>query len=224
MLYGLHMRHTRTPSTFNTMSVFNSSQRFPTRQTAPANRGPKIVYDFASFRDQMSADPHAISRLFHDNEGWESQVWSGQELKSPFRALWGAEMEGLSRRISGNRAKDVSIREVTNHINASLHARGLKVVSENTVTSNLRFAAKYLNHALDLSLRIDTKTGTVRLIDEYEAQDHLKLMLNKKAKHDKELAASLRHSRVMGIDTEHLLQDHAANTGLTLALTPSSAE
>ena len=107
---------------------------------------------------EMEENIHALSDRMLKDPSWESFVWNGTFLTSPMMALRGAEKHGL------NQNKPIPIADIVNSVNNYLTSLGKKTITDNSVLSNLKKAAKYLNTAYNLVLRPDTLNMTVTLL------------------------------------------------------------
>lgn len=107
---------------------------------------------------EMEENIHALSDRMLKDPSWESFVWNGTFLTSPMMALRGAEEHGL------NQNKPIPIANIVNSVNNYLTSLGKKTITDNSVLSNLKKAAKYLNTAYNLVLRPDSLNMTVTLL------------------------------------------------------------
>ncbi len=107
---------------------------------------------------EMEENIHALSDRMLKDPSWESFVWNGTFLTSPMMALRGAEEHGL------NQNKPIPIADIVNSVNNYLTSLGKKTITDNSVLSNLKKAAKYLNTAYNLVLRPDSLNMTVTLL------------------------------------------------------------
>ena len=73
-------------------------------------------------------------------------------------ALRGAEEHGLYNN------KSIPIANIVNSVNNNLTSLGKKTITDNSVLSNLKKAAKYLHTAYNLVLRPDNSTMTVTML------------------------------------------------------------
>ena len=107
---------------------------------------------------EMEASKHALSDRMLKDPSWEPFVWNGTFLTSPMMSLRGAEEHGL------NQNKPIPIADIVNSVNNYLTSLGKKTITDNSVLSNLKEAAKYLNTAYNLVLRPDSLNMTVTLL------------------------------------------------------------
>ena len=107
---------------------------------------------------EMDKNFHALSDRMLKDPSWESFVWNGTFFSSPMMALRGAEKYGL------NQNKPIPIADIVDSVNNYLESLGKKTITDNSVLSNLKKAAKYLNTAYNLVLRPDSLNMTVTLL------------------------------------------------------------
>ena len=109
-------------------------------------------------KKEMDQNQHALSDRMLKDPSWESFVWNGTFLTSPMMALRGAEEHGLYNN------KSIPIANIVNSVNNNLTSLGKKTITDNSVLSNLKKAAKYLHTAYNLVLRPDNSTMTVTML------------------------------------------------------------
>jgi hypothetical protein len=134
----------------------------------------------------MNENNHELSDLIIDDPSWESFAWNGVILTSPLMALRGAEslkylpdgtviVEPFPRNPDGNLVyknakglydnKAIRIADIVNQVNKKLLELGKKTITDQSVLSNLKKAAKYLHTAYNLVLRPDSTHMTVTLLN-----------------------------------------------------------
>ena len=107
---------------------------------------------------EMEENIHALSDRMLKDPSWEYFVWNGTFLTAPMMALRGAEEHGLYNN------KSIPIANIVNSVNNNLTSLGKKTITDNSVLSNLKKAAKYLHTAYNLVLRPDNSTMTVTML------------------------------------------------------------
>ena len=112
-----------------------------------------------ALKAKMDENQHALSDMMLDDPSWEYFVWNGVMLTSPMLALRGAEEHGLYKN------KPIPLANIVNSNNNQLIELGKKTITDNSVLSNLKKAAKYLNTAYNLVLRPDSSNMTVTLLN-----------------------------------------------------------
>ena len=109
-------------------------------------------------KKEMDQNQHALSDRMLKDPSWEYFVWNGTFLTAPMMALRGAEEHGLYNN------KSIPIANIVNSVNNNLTSLGKKTITDNSVLSNLKKAAKYLHTAYNLVLRPDNSTMTVTML------------------------------------------------------------
>ena len=164
-----------------------TSITFPMREKKPQQIGNYLLATKTpkQLKAEMDENNHALSDLIIDDPSWESFAWNGVMLTSPLMALRGAEslkylpdgkviVEPFPRNSDGNLVyenakglydnKAIRIADIVNQVNKKLVELGKKTITDNSVLSNLKKAAKYLNTAYNLVLRPDSTYMTVTLL------------------------------------------------------------
>ena len=164
-----------------------TSITFPMREKKPQQIGNYLLATKTpkQLKAEMDENNHALSDLIIDDPSWESFAWNGVMLTSPLMALRGAESlkylpdgkviaEPFPRNSDGNLVHEnakglydnqpIRIADVVNQVNKKLVELGKKTITDNSVLSNLKKAAKYLNTAYNLVLRPDSTYMTVTLL------------------------------------------------------------
>lgn len=197
----------------------------PTRNLAKASLGPKIDIDPVALENTLSqASGHGLTELMMEAEGWQQHVWTKFDLSAPMRALYVAEELGLLQRSSGDRARNIPVQDITNEINRILVSKGRKAISVNTVTSNLRHAAKWIHCALDLYLQPDPRMQTVRFVDDYEIADLCEKHIKKAEVQLRGYRNSLAHLEAQNRDTTEIRALMQEKSGLLIALPQSTSQ
>lgn len=181
------------PLATNTMPI-----TLPRRDKAAAKVGPRLEISPLDLKNQMQ-DVHGLSAILCAAESWEPFAWKGNDLSAPLRALYVAESRGLLQR-RADRAVDVLIADITADINGYLQSFGKNPVSENSVLSNLRTAALYLNAALGVSLVPDRKAMTVRIVDGYETAENIERYFRQIEGKISKLNQQVEHARNCGYE------------------------
>ena len=137
-----------------------TSTTFFMREKKPQQIGNYLLDEITpkQLKADMEQNKHALSDRMLKDPSWEYFVWNGTFLTSPMMALRGAEEHGL------NQNKPIPIADIVNSVNNYLTSLGKKTITDNSVLSNLKKAAKYLNTAYNLVLRPDSLNMTVTLL------------------------------------------------------------
>ncbi len=137
-----------------------TSTTYPMRERKPQQMGNYLLDEITpkQLKAKMDENPHALSDMMLNDPSWEYFVWNGVMLTSPMLALRGAEEHGLYKN------KPIPLANIVNSNNNQLIALGKKTITDNSVLSNLKKAAKYLHTAYNLVLRPDTSNMTVTLL------------------------------------------------------------
>ena len=138
-----------------------TSTTYPMREKKPQQMGNYLLDQITpkALKAKMDENQHALSDMMLDDPSWEYFVWNGVMLTSPMLALRGAEEHGLYKN------KPIPLANIVNSNNNQLIALGKKTITDNSVLSNLKKAAKYLNTAYNLVLRPDSLNMTVTLLN-----------------------------------------------------------
>ena len=137
-----------------------TSTTYPMRERKPQQMGNYLLDEITpkQLKADMDQNQHALSDRMLKDPSWEYFVWNGAFFTSPMMALRGAEKHGL------NQNKPIPIADIVNSVNNYLTSLGKKTITDNSVLSNLKKAAKYLNTAYNLVLRPDSLNMTVTLL------------------------------------------------------------
>ena len=138
-----------------------TSTTYPMREKKPQQMGNYLLDQITpkALKAKMDENQHALSDMMLDDPSWEYFVWNGVMLTSPMLALRGAEEHGLYKN------KPIPLANIVNSNNNQLIELGKKTITDNSVLSNLKKAAKYLNTAYNLVLRPDSSNMTVTLLN-----------------------------------------------------------
>ena len=137
-----------------------TSTTYPMRERKPQQMGNYLLDQITpkALKAKMDENQHALSDMMLEDPSWEYFVWNGTFLTSPMMALRGAEEHGLYEN------KPIPLANIVNSNNNQLIALGKKTITDNSVLSNLKKAAKYLHTAYNLVLRPDSSNMTVTLL------------------------------------------------------------
>ena len=163
------------------MSSINpmTSITFPMREKKPQQKGNYLLDEITpnTLKLKMKENNYELSDRLKNDPSWESFVWNGVMLTSPLMALRGAE--SIKYLPDGQKTKDpekfkiakglydnepIFIADVVNEVNLYLGSLGKKTITDQSVLSNLKKAAKYLHTAYNLVLRPDSLNMTVTLL------------------------------------------------------------
>ena len=133
---------------------------YPMREKKPQQIGNYLLVHITpkDLKKEMDQNQHALSDRMLKDPSWEYFVWNGTFLTAPMMALRGAEEHGLYNN------KSIPIANIVNSVNNNLTSLGKKTITDNSVLSNLKKAAKYLHTAYNLVLRPDNSTMTVTML------------------------------------------------------------
>ena len=137
-----------------------TSTTYPMRERKPQQMGNYLLDQITpkALKAKMDENQHALSDMMLEDPSWEYFVWNGTFLTAPMMALRGAEEHGLYNN------KSIPIANIVNSVNNNLTSLGKKTITDNSVLSNLKKAAKYLHTAYNLVLRPDNSTMTVTML------------------------------------------------------------
>ena len=137
-----------------------TSTTYPMRERKPQQIGNYLLVTKTpkQLKAEMDENQHALSDMMLEDPSWEYFVWNGTFLTAPMMALRGAEEHGLYNN------KSIPIANIVNSVNNNLTSLGKKTITDNSVLSNLKKAAKYLHTAYNLVLRPDNSTMTVTML------------------------------------------------------------
>ena len=137
-----------------------TSTTYPMREKKPQQIGNYLLVHITpkDLKKEMEQNQHALSDRMLKDPSWEYFVWNGTFLTAPMMALRGAEEHGLYNN------KSIPIANIVNSVNNNLTSLGKKTITDNSVLSNLKKAAKYLHTAYNLVLRPDNSTMTVTML------------------------------------------------------------
>ena len=192
----------------------------PTRETAAATVGPRLDISPVDLRQYLQQQ-HGLTTLISGSKAWEPFAWKGSELSSPMRAGWVAEHRGLLIKTNG-RANDVLIDDITADTNEYLRSLGKREITISTTLNSLRKFAKYVSFAVGCSIIADSKTMSVRLVDQYENAENVQRYYDKIEAQLKKMSIEVEHAKNNGYNIEHILAASAARTGMTLQLAGSA--
>ena len=172
------------------MSSINpmTSITFPMREKKPQQKGNYLLDEITpnTLKLKMKENNYELSDRLKNDPSWESFVWNGVMLTSPLMALRGAE--SIKYLPDGQKTKDpekfkiakglydnepIFIADVVNEVNLYLGSLGKKTITDQSVLSNLKKAAKYLHTAYNLVLRPDSSNMTVTLLDAKATNDEI---------------------------------------------------
>jgi len=144
------------------------------RERKPQQKGNYLLDEITpkTLKLKMQQNKHELSDRLKNDPSWEYFVWNGVMLTSPLMALRGAEEHGL------NQNKPIPIADVVNEVNIYLSSLGKKTITDQSVLSNLKKAAKYLHTAYNLVLRPNSSTMTVTLLSADATNDEIEKWYN----------------------------------------------
>ena len=145
---------------------------------------------------EMDKNPHALSDMMLDDPSWEYFTWNGVFLTSPMMALRGAEEHNLYAR------DPVPLAKIVDSNNKRLKEIGKKTITDNSVLSNLKKAAKYINTAYSLVLRPDASKMTVTLLSAVATDKEIKKWYDQMESRLEKIITLAQHAK--NSDFEHL--------------------
>ena len=173
---------------------------FPRREKAAAKVGPRLDISPLELQSVLN-NQHGLSSLLTSAESWEPFAWKGNDLSAPLRALFAAEARGLL----ADSNKPVAVADITSQINNYLLSFGKKVVSENSVITNLRQVALYLNAAVGVTIIPDRQAMTVRLVSEIETAENIEKYFDQIKSKLNKLTSQVEHAQACGYDVSRVL-------------------
>lgn len=173
---------------------------FPRREKAAAKVGPRLDISPLELQSVLN-NQHGLSSLLTSAESWEPFAWKGNDLSAPLRALFAAEARGLL----ADSNKPVAVADITSEINNYLLSLSKKVVSENSVISNLRQVALYLNAAVGVTIIPDRQAMTVRLVSEIETAENIEKYFDQIKSKLNKLTSQVKHAEACGYDVSRVL-------------------
>lgn len=173
---------------------------FPRREKAAAKVGPRLEISPLELQSVLN-NQHGLSSLLTAAESWEPFAWKGNDLSAPLRALFAAEARGLLT----DSNQPVAVADITSEINSYLLSFGKKVVSENSVLSNLRQVALYLNAAVGVTIVPDRQAMTVRLVSEIETAENIEKYFDQIKNKLSKLTSQVKHAEACGYDMSRVL-------------------
>ena len=175
-----------------------TSITFPMREKKPQQIGNYLLDEITpkTLKLKMQQNKHELSDRLKNDPSWESFVWNGVMLTSPLLALRGAEEHGL------NQNKPIPIAVIVDSVNNYLTSLGKKTITDNSVLSNLKKAAKYLNTAYNLVLRPDSLNMTVTLLSAAATDKEIAKWYNQMESRLEKIITLAQHAK--NSDFEHL--------------------
>ena len=173
---------------------------FPRREKAAAKVGPRLEISPLELQSVLN-NQHGLSSLLTAAESWEPFAWKGNDLSAPLRALFAAEARGLLT----DSKQPVAVADITSEINSYLLSFGKKVVSENSVLSNLRQVALYLNAAVGVTIIPDRQAMTVRLVSEIETAENIEKYFDQIKNKLGKLTSRVKHAEACGYVVSRVL-------------------
>jgi hypothetical protein len=175
-----------------------TSTTFFMREKKPQQIGNYLLDEITpkQLKAEMDQNQHALSDRMLKDPSWEYFVWNGVFFTSPIMALRGAEKHGL------NQNKPIPIAVIVDSVNNYLESLGKKTITDNSVLSNLKKAAKYLNTAYNLVLRPDSLNMTVTLLSAAATDKEIAKWYNQMESRLEKIITLAKHAK--NSDFEHL--------------------
>ena len=175
-----------------------TSATYPMRERKPQQMGNYLLDKITQkqLKVEMDKNPHALSDMMLDDPSWEYFTWNGVFLTSPMMALRGAEEHNLYAR------DPVPLAKIVDSNNKRLKEIGKKTITDNSVLSNLKKAAKYINTAYSLVLRPDASKMTVTLLSAVATDKEIKKWYDQMESRLEKIITLAQHAK--NSDFEHL--------------------
>jgi hypothetical protein len=175
-----------------------TSVTYPMRERKPQQMGSYLLDKITQkqLKAKMDENPHALSDLMLDDPSWEYFAWNGVFLTSPMMALRGAEEHNLYAR------DPIPLAKIVDSNNKQLIEIGKKTITDNSVLSNLKKAAKYVNTAYNLVLRPDASKMTVTLLSAVATDKEIKKWYDQMESRLEKIITLAQHAK--NSDFEHL--------------------
>ena len=175
-----------------------TSTTYPMRERKPQQMGNYLLDQITpkALKAKMDENQHALSDMMLEDPSWEYFVWNGTFLTSPMMALRGAEEHGLYEN------KPIPLANIVNSNNNQLIALGKKTITDNSVLSNLKKAAKYLHTAYNLVLRPNSSNMTVTLLSAAATDNEIKKWYDQMESRLEKIITLAQHAK--NSDFEHL--------------------
>jgi hypothetical protein len=175
-----------------------TSVTYPMRERKPQQMGNYLLDKITQkqLKAKMDENPHALSDLMLDDPSWEYFAWNGVFLTSPMMALRGAEEHNLYAR------DPIPLAKIVDSNNKQLKEIGKKTITDNSVLSNLKKAAKYVNTAYNLVLRPDASKMTVTLLSAVATDKEIKKWYDQMESRLEKIITLAQHAK--NSDFEHL--------------------
>lgn len=144
---------------------------------------------------------HGLCNYLADN-CW-NQISTGSSMKTPFRVLWFAECNGLtqSTNIDGkDDFREISLRDILDHLNRSNEANGKKQVSISTVYNSLSPLARQLQTAFGIKLLINRHDETIKLLSEHWTAQYFSNLRSDHERLLKKFNDNMRFAERVGVD------------------------
>ena len=168
-----------------------TSTTFFMREKKPQQIGNYLLDEITpkQLKAKMDKNPHALSDMMLNDPSWEYFVWNGAFFTSPMMALRGAEKHGL------NQNESIPIAVIVDSVNNYLDSLGKKTITDNSVLSNLKKAAKYLNTAYNLVLRPDSLNMTVTLLSAADTDKEIEKWYNQMESRLEKIITLAQHAK-----------------------------
>ena len=168
-----------------------TSITYPMRERKPQQMGNYLLDQITpkSLKAKMDENQHALSDMMLEDPSWEYFVWNGAFLTSPMMALRGAEEHGLYEN------KSIPIANIVNSVNNHLTSLGKKTITDNSVLSNLKKAAKYVHTAYSLVLRPDSSNMTVTLLSAAATNQEIEKWYNQMESRLEKIITLAKHAK-----------------------------
>jgi len=174
---------------------------------------------------ELLADPsgHGLSKYLQQHA--KEYVYSGQNLKTPFRILWYAENLGMTEQTYTGPHRDarvVRLRDVLDQMNRSNAMNGKREVSLSTVLNGLSPLSKALISGFNVKLLINRQEETIKLLSEAFAANMMTNMRADAERVFKRYNDVLEQAQAVGVDTSRLIVGNNEMTRMQKNLAPAA--
>ena len=180
-------------------------------QDEPRNASRAFLPDFEITSvevQQLLADPSGHGLCNYLMEHAAPFVFSGNNLRTPFRTLWYAENLGLTKEVFQGQHKDsqiVRLRDILDQINRSNELNGKHSVTMSTVLNSLAPMAKSLLVGFKVKVLINRQDETIKLLSEAFAANMFSNMRADAERVFKRYADVTEQAKAVGVDTKGLI-------------------
>ena len=199
-----------------------------TFQEEPRNSTQSVMPEFditAHEVKELLADPsgHGLSNYLASHA--KEFVYSGQNLKTPFRVLWYAENLGLTQQTYTGQHRDakvIRLRDILDQLNRANGMNGKAPVALSTVLNGLSPLSKSLLAGFNVKLLINRQEETIKLLSEAFAANMMSNMRSDAERVFKRYNDVLEQAQAVGVDTSRLIVGNTEMTRMQKNLAPAA--